>query len=213
MRARRFYDLCVGGRPRGAASISTLPQRFCCDAPTAFWERPEVAALVRRAAGERLLPCCSLQLCQRSLARRTDGWRSLGVPRSHFCLPDATSGAFNGGKFAKCGLLRMPGTRKEKKRGGGKGKVRKEGTYLWPDRRKVAHAVAHFGTIRGRRQGPTRIGTVRKIRTDDRQRRRTPGQGGALTLKQGVHVCRGAGRARPAAVPTVPSGTWGYWDS
>ena len=110
------------------------------------------------------------------------------------------------------GLLRMPGTRKKKKRGG-KGKVRKEGTYLWPDRRKVAHAVAHFGTIRGRRQGPTRIGTVRKIRTDDRQRRRTPGQGGALTLKQGVHVCRGAGRARPAAVPTVPSGTWGYWDS
>ena len=111
------------------------------------------------------------------------------------------------------GLLRMPGTRKKKKEGGGKGKVRKEGTYLWPDRRKVAHAVAHFGTIRGRRQGPTRIGTVRKIRTDARQRRRTPGQGGALTLKQGVHVCRGAGRARPAAVPTVPSGTWGYWDS
>ncbi len=92
----------------------------------------------------------------------------------------------------------MPGTRKKKKRGGGKGKVRKEGTYLWPDRRKVAHALVHFGIIRGRRQGPTRVGTVRKI---------------ALTLKQGVHVCRGAGRARPAAVPTVPSGTWGYWDS
>ena len=103
----------------------------------------------------------------------------------------------------------MPGTRKKKKRGG-KGKVRKEGTYLWPDRRKVAHALVHFGIIRGRRQGPTRVGTVRKMRTDDRQRRRMPGQRGALTLKQGVQVCRGAGRARPAA---VPSGTWGYWDS
>ena len=121
--------------------------------------------------------------------------------------------AFAGAQRSIARLATDAGDPKKKKRGGGKGKVRKEGTYLWPDRRKVAHALVHFGIIRGRRQGPTRVGTVRKMRTDDRQRRRTPGQGGALTLKQGVHVCRGAGRARPAAVPTVPSGTWGYWDS
>ena len=138
---------------------------------------------------------------QRQRVQRTEA--------AHQSIRLAIDRAWTSGSMA-CYGCRGP---EKKKRGGGKGKVRKEGTYLWPDRRKVAHAVAHFGTIRGRRQGPTRIGTVRKIRTDDRQRRRTPGQGGALTLKQGVHVCRGAGRARPAAVPTVPSGTWGYWDS
>ena len=54
------HELCVGGHRRGAASVSTLPQRFCCDAPTAF-KRLEIRSNLTRArrGGRRACSRCA----------------------------------------------------------------------------------------------------------------------------------------------------------
>ena len=92
MRARRFL------RPRVVRRRTPARRGVClCSTAAVLLRRADSvlgetrgrSASPARASGERLLPCCSLQLCQRCLARRTDGWRSLGVPRSHFCVPAA----------------------------------------------------------------------------------------------------------------------------
>ena len=99
MRARRFLRPRLVRRRtparRGVCLYSTAAV-LLRRADSVLGETRGRSASPARAAGERLLPCCSLQLCQRSLARRTDGWRSLGVPRSHFCVPAARYGALMG---------------------------------------------------------------------------------------------------------------------
>ena len=95
------HDLCVGGHRRGAASVSTLPQRFCCDAPTAFWERPEVAALVRRAPRESV--CCPAA----RYSSASGAWQGARMDGAALAFLGATSAfllpgtVLNGYKFAK----------------------------------------------------------------------------------------------------------------
>ena len=72
---------------RGAADARDHRSGAGRDAPTAFRRRRDRQRLLfrARAAGERLLPVCYSSAS--GLARRTDGWRGLGVPRGNFMRP------------------------------------------------------------------------------------------------------------------------------